>query len=139
MADPFRHIPVRNLGHGYPIAEALGDTTPQVTSDFFTSVAASYILLHAIHRGLHAGGGPLLVTTFFDTLIFDGLASAIVPSFITFHVRAITTAICGEIKVPQMVRKWGPVVAGVATLALTWKHIDRMVDELMNQTIRTFY
>ncbi|RUS83234.1 hypothetical protein EGW08_008998 [Elysia chlorotica] len=90
MRDPFRVIPVRHLGHGFPIAEALGSNVSPAWLDLFTSVATGYILLHALHRGLTAGGGPILVTTFFDTLIFDGLASAIVPSFITFHVRAIS-------------------------------------------------
>ncbi|GFS21256.1 hypothetical protein ElyMa_003334100 [Elysia marginata] len=90
MPDPFRIIPTRFLGHGFAIAEALGCSVSPVAHELFSSVATGYILLHAIHRGLSAGGGPLLFTTFFDTLIFEGLASAIVPSFITFHVRAIT-------------------------------------------------
>lgn len=65
--------------------------------------------------------------------------TAFSPSSHPFPLASTTKAICEDAKLPLVVRTWGPVVAGMIALSYTWEHIDRMVDELMNQTIRTVY
>ena len=52
---------------------------------------------------------------------------------------SITMEFCGETKAPAVVSNWAPVAVSLLTLAFTWRHIDRLVDELMNQTLRTVY
>ncbi|BFZ18714.1 hypothetical protein BsWGS_21753 [Bradybaena similaris] len=140
--DLFRFLPFRGIGHGSAIAEVVRDQYSEDVQDLLNDVTSVYILCHASFQALCAvqGGGKLSLAAFFDSLIFDGLASAIIPCFICCHVTRITGAVLRELNcVPPAVLKWGPVVMGLGVLAFTYELIDRCVDRALDETIRLLY
>ncbi|GFS21260.1 mitochondrial fission process protein 1 [Elysia marginata] len=136
LQDPFRVVPVRHLGHGFAIAAAFGPTIYLDTHDLLNTISTGYIIVHAVHRGMAVGGNSL-GKVFFDTLIFDCLASALLPTFVTYHVRLFVRSIVSDTRVRCGIFRWMPVVFSLASLAFTWVHIDQLVDRVLDQTIRT--
>ncbi|KAK3803211.1 hypothetical protein RRG08_013794 [Elysia crispata] len=136
MHDPFRVIPVRHLGHGYAIAAAFGPLIYPDTHDLLTSIGTGYIILHAVHRSMSVESG-LAIRALFDTLVFDCLASALIPTFITYHVRWLVRDVLFESRVHSGGLRWVPTVFSLASLVFSWAHIDRLIDDLMNQTLRS--
>ncbi|KAH9503157.1 hypothetical protein Btru_070111 [Bulinus truncatus] len=137
--DPFREIPVRFIGYGMAFGECAKYNFGQRTVDLCNTVGCVYIVVHAVKNGVDAGGSNMLIKML-DTLIFDGIASAIIPSFIAYHVCGITARTLGDINnLPRPVYKWGPFVLGVCSVLLLSTYIDDFVDKLMDQTIRTLY
>ncbi|CAL1547819.1 unnamed protein product [Lymnaea stagnalis] len=140
MPDPFIVVPIRHLGHGFAIGEALTYRFDTGYIDACNTIGISYIFLHALHQGFIQPHFKRALIGVFDTLVFDGIASAIVPSFMTYHVCRITANVMSDIRgIPLVVRKWGPTCIGLGVLFLTYAYIDETVDKIMNETIRTSY
>lgn len=135
MSDVFRTVPVRFLGHGYAIAAAFGPTIYAETHDLLNTVGTGYIIIHAVHHALHVGGNST-IRILFDTLIFDCLASALLPTFLTYHVRMLMVSLTHDLQSRYHFVRWMPAIFSLASLVFTWVHIDRLVDDVLDQTIR---
>ncbi|RUS83233.1 hypothetical protein EGW08_008997 [Elysia chlorotica] len=136
MHDPFIVVPVRHLGHGLAISAAFGPMIYLDTRDLLSSIGTGYIILHAIHKAVHASGSDF-GKVFFDTLIFDSLASALLPTILTYHVRWIVRdVVLGSSPRSDAVR-WVPTAFSLASLVFTWSHIDNLVHDILNQTLRS--
>ncbi|KAK6967241.1 Mitochondrial fission process protein 1 [Biomphalaria glabrata] len=142
MSDIFRDYEfVRIIGHSFAISEALGfsDITEDTTS-MLNSLACSYILCHAAYKGYKTRRGNIVMSTVFDTLMFDGLASALIPRILVHCVCRVTAIVLNEITaVPDMIRTWGPTVIGLGALLVSYNRIDWEVSTLMNESVRRLY
>ncbi|KAH9503164.1 Mitochondrial fission process protein 1 [Bulinus truncatus] len=142
MSDIYRdNVIIRFIGHSFAIAEAL--KFAEVSEDslnMLNTVACVYILTHAGYRGFKTRQGNIVMSTMFDTLIFDGLASALIPRIIVHYVCRITAATLREISaVPEPVMTWGPTIMGLTALLLGYERIDWEVSNLLNETVRKLY
>ncbi|BFZ04698.1 hypothetical protein BsWGS_07737 [Bradybaena similaris] len=138
--DPFRNSPIRALGHCFAMGEASKFHYTEDVNDILNQVATSYIICHAAYQAFHASGGKASVIALFDSLIFDGIASAIIPSTLTVYIIRMTAVFLREINpMPRLVLRWGPVVSGLAAVVFTYEVIDRCVDQALDETIRSLY
>ncbi|CAG5132984.1 unnamed protein product, partial [Candidula unifasciata] len=82
-------------------------------------------------------GGKESVRALFDSLIFDGFASAIIPSTLTVYVIRITYVCLNEgTTVPDVVMTWGPTVIGLFMLSVTTEPVDKYISQALNDTVR---
>ncbi|XP_059170326.1 uncharacterized protein LOC131951907 [Physella acuta] len=134
--DPFREFPFRRLGHGYPMAEALKHCATDEAVNFAYGMGTLYFFTHALwHSYASYKDGDSLVA-FFDTLVFDGFASDILPSFVVYHMCRLTANCVTE---NGYVPSASPFFVGLIMLEMVWKPIDKFVDSVMDATIRNAY
>ncbi|XP_059149635.1 uncharacterized protein LOC131936595 [Physella acuta] len=141
MTDPFSdNVNVRVIGLSFAVAEALKGNVSNETVEVMGVISAGYILLHAAYRGFRSRHGNITMSTMFDSLIFDGLATALIPTVITRYVSRITRSMLRDISgTPDQMRTWGPTVTALFALLLTYQRIDIEVANFMNETVRKLY
>lgn len=77
---------------------------------------------------------------FTDTLVWQALASVIIPGFTINRVCWVTNKLLQSARtLPPMVRKWSTTVVGIGCIPLIVHPIDRSVDYLMDNSLRTWY
>ncbi|BFZ18715.1 hypothetical protein BsWGS_21754 [Bradybaena similaris] len=132
--DPFTKYPWRICGLGFALSEALRYSCGTCVTACCSTMALSYIIHHAFDRGKNA---ERFMAGAADSLIFDAFASAVIPSFLTFHVCRLTyLAVYDQESGPRTLTSWGPTIAGLIILALTADKVDILVNKLMDKTIR---
>ncbi|CAL1547818.1 unnamed protein product [Lymnaea stagnalis] len=142
MSDIFKDwLPLRLVGHSFAVAETLSYAGISVeTMEMFQSMAAAYVIVHAAHRGFKTRQGKIAMSTMFDTLIFDGFASILIPKLLAHFVCRVTARIIRDIiGIPEVVQAWGPTVTGLGAILLCYETIDWEVSNVMNETIRRLY
>ena len=142
MADPeevdiYRDTPIRYLGYANEVGEAFRNLVHKNVVRFSYLVSASYVLADATSKARlekQAMGKP--VRTFTDVLIWQGLASVIIPGF---TINRICWGV-GKVarRLPSASRS--VVVTGSGLLAIPFiiKPIDRGVDVLMEKGVRPY-
>ena len=143
MTDPeevdiYRDTPIRYLGYANEVGEAFRNLVHKNVVRFSYLVSASYVLADATSKARlekdDASGRP--VRTFTDVLIWQGLASVIIPGF---TINRICWGVGKAVKqLPPATRS--AVVTGSGLLAIPFiiKPIDRGVDVLMDKGVRPY-
>lgn len=112
-------------------------------------VASGYVIADALHKGYKTSEVPWeteekrttkVKWAIIDTLIWQGLASVIIPGFTINR----TCALCSFLlkknsSLPQLTRKWITTFIGLGCIPFIIKPIDNSVDYLMEATFRKFY
>ncbi|BFZ04697.1 hypothetical protein BsWGS_07736 [Bradybaena similaris] len=138
--DIFAKYPGRVFGLGVAVGEALKYVVSPDLKNLCSAVACVYILCHASCQAFEARQTDGMVTSMYDALIFDGLASVLIPSFVTYHTSRITFSCLKEsTTVPDVVLTWGPTVVGLCMLFLTTEPIDQYVNDALDDTVRKLY
>ncbi|CAG5117986.1 unnamed protein product [Candidula unifasciata] len=153
-SDTFRKVPLRLLGYGYAVAEALRSrVNNDQESNPFCMLAGGFIICHCLDRMLAVaeesdGWGRRskqnrptdMLIAFCDTFVWEALASVTIPTFLTYCAVRMTDILleilCTEC---QTIRKWLPVMVGIAIIPLFMVTVDNFVDRLMDDTIREIY
>ena len=75
-----------------------------------------------------------------DTLLWQGLASVIIPGFTINRICFATNAILKRTtSLPSPIRKWTTTAVGLGCIPIIIKPIDHSVDFGMNNTVRRWY
>ncbi|XP_078489610.1 mitochondrial fission process protein 1 isoform X2 [Ciona intestinalis] len=148
--DIFRHTPLRYMGYANEVGEAFRSMVPRSVVYASYAVASVYVLADASSKGLNSltvtntaerksKGSP--VVAFTDALVWQSLASVIIPGFTINRICAGATFTLRHIapKVPIMGRKWISTIIGLLAIPVIIHPIDRSVDFLMDSSIRKVY
>ncbi|XP_064612682.1 mitochondrial fission process protein 1-like [Liolophura sinensis] len=144
--DIFRHTPVRYLGYANEIGEAFRAQVHVRVVHASYLVASGYVVADALHKGQQAlekssstdkERTSKVFTAVMDTLIWQGLASVVIPGFTINRICAATGFLLSRrSSFPLLTRKWMTTAVGLACIPLIISPIDRSVDYLMNNTFR---
>jgi len=135
--NPLREVPLRYLGYANEVGEAFRYQVPKLVVPSYV-VAFGYCIMDA---GLLAKKGPVggKVMTFVDTLIWQSLASVMIPgAMINMVVKGARTFVGVEnLKKPGY--KFVPTALGLGVIPLIVHPIDYGVEVLMDETLRKLY
>ncbi|WAR03781.1 MTFP1-like protein, partial [Mya arenaria] len=111
-------------------------------------VASVYVVADAIHKGREAGMKTWpsedikrikVGWAVADTLLWQGLASVIIPGFTINRICALSTYLLGRSrKMSPSFLKWTVTGIGLACIPFIIEPIDRSVDYIMESTFRKF-
>ena len=135
--NPYRQIPLRLFGYANELGEALNPflKTPPLSYIYPGSyaIASSYVLVdgnkHATISSGASGGG--YGAYFVDGLIWQALASVVVPGFVVNRVVWGVGRAGGTKQVQTM--------AGLASIPFIIKPIDAGVEFMMDKTVRKLF
>ncbi|BFZ18710.1 hypothetical protein BsWGS_21750 [Bradybaena similaris] len=138
MTDPFTVAPLRILGYGYAAGVALRFRFCQLSKDACFVVATTFIVCHTLYRGL-IDEGPVYIAVL-DTLVFEALASATIPTLTTYFICSATRNWLKQRHgLPKCISKWLPMTLGLSVLPFLYSTLDVCVNKLMDQTLRPLY
>ena len=171
-ADLYRETPVRLLGYANEVGESFQFQAPQFVGPSYF-LAYAYCVADSISKGFdqygREGGNftPEVFTTFLDCLIWQCLASVIIPgNIIGFFVRTSSKLINGseddedeskktkpkktisfgkkakeEPKVDQLagIKRFAPTLIGLTSIPFIISPIDSGVEFLMDSTYRQIF
>ncbi|KAJ3650613.1 hypothetical protein Zmor_016701 [Zophobas morio] len=139
--DIFKDTPVRLLGYANEVGEALRGFIGTKWVRFSYQVATLYVVADtldktakSLSRGKDTVTKTVFVTT--DTLIWQMLASVIIPGFTINRVCAFTDYVLIRTKMPVTNRMVVVTGAGLAVIPFIIKPIDRLVDYLLDRSFR---
>jgi fission process protein 1 len=165
--DLYRDTFVRYAGYANEVGESFKNLIPRASYKMSYAVAICYVLADATDKGLKAENnysaiaaeqgatkGSLgegnqgknssieAVKASVDTLIWQSLASVIIPGFtINRIVWASKKLMDSEVltKIPGSAKKWAPTIIGLSFIPFIVHPIDEGVTRLLDMTIRQFY
>ena len=124
--DLYRDTPVRFLGYANELGESFKPLIPRVAYLGTYGVACAYVAADANDKYQRDGD----VARGVDALIWQALASVIVPGFVVNRV----VATAGRATTRPMV----PTFCGLASIPLIIKPIDHAVDAAMDASLRPY-
>ena len=137
------------IGYSNEVGEALRHLVPPKAVLASYLVASSYVLAHATYSGYY---GNAMVAV--DTLIWQGLASVVIPGVTINRICAGSRLILQYSRAPSGISKWIVLGMGLGSIPIIIKPIDRyiihhtiycskfinrFVDRVMNCFIRPLY
>ncbi|KAL4223133.1 Mitochondrial fission process protein 1 [Mactra antiquata] len=148
-SDILREPPLRYLGYANEVGEAFRAQVHVNIVRLSYAVASSYVCADAIDKGYKTSqvSWPTeekkksrIKWAVVDTLIWQGLASVIIPGFTINR----TCALCSYIlkkstKLPLPRQKMITTLVGLAAIPFIIKPIDTSVDYFMENTMRKYY
>ena len=124
--DLYRDTPVRFLGYANELGESFKPLIPRVAYFSTYGVACAYVAADANDKYQRDGD----VARGVDALIWQALASVIVPGFVVNRV----VAMAGRATTRPMV----PTFCGLASIPLIIKPIDHAIDAAMDASLRPY-
>ncbi|KAL8575871.1 hypothetical protein ACOMHN_014876 [Nucella lapillus] len=148
--DVFKDTLIRYLGYANEVGEAFRALVKVRWVWLSYGVASSYVLADAVHKGWKeyqdtqpsssSEKSGSTVIAFTDTLIWQGLASVVIPGFTINRICHVTgLALRKATSLPSPVRKWGTTAVGLGCIPFIVRPIDRSVDFFMDKSVRTWY
>uniref|UniRef100_H2YXE2 Mitochondrial fission process protein 1 n=1 Tax=Ciona savignyi TaxID=51511 RepID=H2YXE2_CIOSA len=145
--DIFRHTPLRYMGYANEVGEAFRSMVPRSVVYASYVVASTYVLADASSKGFNFSKNTTVVKSnspvlaFTDALIWQSLASVIIPGFVINRVCAGTLYMLQNVspKMPLTARKWTSTIIGLLAIPAIIQPIDRTVDFAMDTSIRRLY
>ncbi|XP_060584874.1 mitochondrial fission process protein 1-like [Ruditapes philippinarum] len=148
-SDIFRKPPVRYLGYANEVGEAFRSQVHVNVVRLSYVVASSYVVADALHKGYKASEVPWQTEekkktkvkwAVIDTLIWQGLASVIIPGFTINRTCFLSNLVLKkQSSIPAPTRKWITTFIGLACIPFIIKPIDLSVDVFMEKTFRKYY
>ncbi|KAG8239673.1 hypothetical protein J437_LFUL013896 [Ladona fulva] len=144
--DIFRDTPVRLLGYANEVGEAFRPLIKKIWVHASYGVASSYVAADTFHKAALAYKEPFkndnerriqVMKVSVDTLLWQALASVIVPGFTINRVCAGTLfALRKSTKLPKNTRKWTATIVGLLCIPFIVSPIDNGIHLLMDKTVR---
>uniref|UniRef100_A0A1B6HJC3 Mitochondrial fission process protein 1 n=1 Tax=Homalodisca liturata TaxID=320908 RepID=A0A1B6HJC3_9HEMI len=143
--DLFRDTPVRYLGYANEVGEAFRAVIPTKAVWFSYGIACAYVACDAADKGftvIHKVPYADIkernqqgILTAFDALLWQSLASVVVPGF-TINRLCWITRLCLSHHRLKPVSKVVSVAVGLTAIPFIIKPIDKAVDHCMDLTVR---
>ncbi|RUS83235.1 hypothetical protein EGW08_008999 [Elysia chlorotica] len=125
----FRRIPNRYLGYGLALSNSMTSSEDPLTS-MFSLVGQAFVIARVVNKALIAQKDKkTLIPIVADTIVFEGVATIILPSLI---VQWVYSAIGCCLTRPRFVA----LAVSISALMLLQEKIDSNVSDIMDQTIR---
>jgi fission process protein 1 len=147
--DIYRDTPVRLLGYANEVGEAFRALISSNAVKASYGVAAIYCIADTVDKTQKAAKESReeagqktkkLVITAADTLIWQALASVIIPGFTINRVCALSLKLLQRhSKQPIVRQKWITTFVGLGCIPFIVKPIDHGVDFAMDKTLRKAY
>ncbi|XP_067949473.1 mitochondrial fission process protein 1-like isoform X2 [Watersipora subatra] len=142
--DIFRDYPVRYLGYANEVGEAFRSFVHVNVVRASYVVASCYVMADAAHKGQVANkkGHQLqrryVLQGVVDTLIWQGLASVVIPGFTINRICWLSNKLL-RARLPLTTSKSLSTMLGLAAIPLIISPIDKGVDSLMENTFRSWF
>ena len=141
--DVFRDTWVRYLGYANEVGEAFRPLIDPMFVKASYVVSTGYVCADAIDKASRAhrfgASGGRVVVTALDVLLWQALASVIIPGFtinrVTYYASQL---IRRSSRNPEMI-KYGPTAIGLLSIPLIIHPIDTCVDWFMDHTFRKIF
>ena len=141
--DIWRDSPLRLLGYANEVGEAFQYIFPKFYKpSYFLAIAYCFgdVQDKAIRAYKVAGFKSKVVIDAFDAMVWQMLASVVIPGFTINRVVATTRwAMMQKGSNNPGLIKWVPVIAGISIIPFIVEPIDHGTSELLNVTIRKVY
>ncbi|XP_013791081.1 mitochondrial fission process protein 1-like [Limulus polyphemus] len=144
--DIFRDTPIRLLGYANEVGESFRALVPVSVVHFSYVVASCYVLADTAdkvikEKQVQSTSKEMQHKKLFhvasDTLIWQSLASVIIPGFTINRVCATSLFFLRKMtSLPPATRKWTTTALGLGCIPFIVKPIDNFVDYLMDKTFR---
>ncbi|XP_046385108.1 mitochondrial fission process protein 1 isoform X2 [Ischnura elegans] len=144
--DIFRDTPVRLLGYANEIGEAFRPLVKKLWVHASYGVAITYVAADTFDKSRKTYKRPFpddiirkseVAKVAVDTVVWQGLASVIIPGFTINRVCAGTLYLLKKTtKWPKITRKWTATAVGIACIPLIVSPIDHGVHQLMDSSVR---
>ncbi|KAK7068107.1 Mitochondrial fission process protein 1 [Halocaridina rubra] len=143
--DIYRDTPVRLLGYANEVGEAFRALTPLWFVRSTYGVASAYVVADTYDKSSKMSKQPgatqkAISHAAVDTLIWQALASVIVPGFTINRVCATSLFTLAKAipKVPLTTRKWITTAIGLGCIPFIVHPIDSGVHYVMDNSIRNY-
>ncbi|CAL1547822.1 unnamed protein product [Lymnaea stagnalis] len=147
--DVYKDSLLRYAGYANEVGEAFRLIVPVKFVWLSYAVSSGYVIADAIDKGYRVWKKPFqsekarfrrATIATCDTLIWQGLASVIIPGFTINRICWLANRGLSMIeKFPPPARKWTVAAIGLGSIPFIVKPIDRSVDFLMDNTFRRLY
>ncbi|XP_003696813.1 mitochondrial fission process protein 1 [Apis florea] len=138
----YRDTPIRYLGYANEIGEAFRPIIPHSIVWFSYTIASGYVLADTINSGFNTYSNTVttksknVLLSMTDTLLWQSLASVIIPGYTINRVCAAVQFIQKKNNNTYLKSRWIPTLIGLATIPVIIHPIDNLVEEIMNITYR---
>lgn len=144
--DLFRDTPVRYLGYTNELGEAFRPLISKALVNSSYVVATGYVIADTYSKASRVyqtpvalGGGAKAATiTAGDVLLWQLLASVIIPGFTINRICWGTGKMLKQIRAAKTLRAFGPTAVGLASIPLIIHPIDKLMDFVMDNTYRKY-
>jgi len=143
--DIYRDTPVRLLGYANEVGEAFRALVHVRWVRASYGVASAYVLADTSDKGVKSSKMPdsdsgKVALAAFDTLLWQALASVIVPGFTINRLCAASLVGLGRAlpHVAENTRKWATTGLGLGVIPFIVHPIDSMVHFAMDNTTRKY-
>lgn len=144
--DLFRETPVRYLGYSNELGEAFRPLISKSLVNFSYVVATGYVLADTYSKASRiyntpvalGGGTKKAAIKAGDVLLWQMLASVIIPGFTINRICWGTGRLLKMAKAAKAVRKTAPTAVGLASIPLIIHPIDKLMDYVMDNTYRKY-
>ena len=133
--DIWRKSILRYAGYANEVGESFRPIFPQFVIPSYI-VAFAYVLGDTQDKARKASSSEKYIQAF-DTLIWQTLASVIMPGFTINRVVHVAKKYI-KYPTPQL-QIWGPTFIGLATIPIIIHPIDNAVDYLFDSTLRPYF
>uniref|UniRef100_U5EHF3 Mitochondrial fission process protein 1 n=1 Tax=Corethrella appendiculata TaxID=1370023 RepID=U5EHF3_9DIPT len=143
--DIFRDTPIRYLGYANEIGEAFRPIIKKIFVHATYGVAVSYVLTETSYKSKiqydkpePEGGFRSAAILSGDILLWQMLASVIVPGFTINRICWLTKKAVKVSKIKGPVGKWTPTMIGLLAIPFIIHPIDKSIDFVMDSTYRKY-
>ncbi|KAF6029648.1 MTFP1 [Bugula neritina] len=144
--DIFRDYPVRYLGYANEVGEAFRSFVHVGLVRLSYAVSTCYVIADAAHKGqiankkfsTHPEKTSIIAQSVADTLLWQGLASVIIPGFTINRICWMSTRLLSK-RMSLNSSKGISTAIGLAAIPFIIRPIDTSVDMLMETTFRQIF
>lgn len=146
--DVFRDTPVRLLGYANEVGESFRALVPVSLVRLSYAIATGYVIADTADKSWKMTKKDWASSeekvrnvslAAVDTLIWQTLASVVIPGFTINRVCALSLYVMRHAtRLSSSTRKWATTVIGLSCIPFIIKPIDHSVDFLMENTLRTW-
>ncbi|GAB0088070.1 Mitochondrial 18 kDa protein [Sergentomyia squamirostris] len=141
--DFYRETPARYLGYTNEVGEAFRPLIKKIFVHLSYGIAVSYVCADAYDKSSKvykrpSGGTKAAAITAGDVLIWQLLASVIIPGFTINRICWGTGKLLKMAHQKGVVKKWIPTCVGLISIPAIIHPIDNLVDVLMDKTYRAY-
>ena len=157
--DLYRDTILRYAGYANEVGESFKNIVSRTSYRMSYAVAICYVLADAADKGMKADeaiaaeapSGQVdagmdsakspkveIAKAAFDTLVWQGLASVIIPGYTINRIVWAAKKLTDSVDVPMGAKKWAPTIIGLSFIPFIVHPIDSGVTTLMDATLRKF-
>lgn len=137
--DFFVSPPTRFIGYCFAIYEAMKSVLRSNPERAFVFVGSAFIFLHALDEAQEAGDAQNAIFVFIDTLIFEALASVVIPIVIAKTAHDLASHVLNDLNIHYQVTHYGPSFVALLCILLVSKPLDEFIHKILSKTIRPLY